>query len=130
VLKNKQGEIRVDDAQEILKSLLKSYEGGYKVMIIWMADKLNTAAANKLKIIRRTYRENGFHSYFRKRRRSFKPFALDANTSFNGLRSQYRRSLSFKKKILIQNSSEKIAHQAQEISTKHCNYNPIANLFF
>ena len=47
--KNKQGEIRVDDAQEILKSLaLKSYEGGYKIMIIWMADKLNIAASNKL----------------------------------------------------------------------------------
>ena len=48
-VKNKQGEIRVDDAQEILKSLaLKSFEGGHKVMIIWMADKLNTAASNKL----------------------------------------------------------------------------------
>ena len=48
-VKNKQGEIRVDDAQEILKSLaLKSYEGGYKVMILWMADKLNIAASNKL----------------------------------------------------------------------------------
>jgi DNA polymerase-3 subunit delta' len=48
-VQNKQGEIRVDDAQEILKSLaLKSYEGGYKIMIIWMADKLNTAASNKL----------------------------------------------------------------------------------
>ena len=48
-VKNKQGEIRVDDAQEILKSLaLKSYEGGYKVMIIWMADKLDIAASNKL----------------------------------------------------------------------------------
>jgi DNA polymerase-3 subunit delta' len=35
--------------QEILKSLsLKSYEGGYKIMIIWMADKLNIAASNKL----------------------------------------------------------------------------------
>ncbi len=46
---NKQGEIRVDDAQEILKSLsLKSYEGGYKIMIIWMADKMNIAASNKL----------------------------------------------------------------------------------
>jgi DNA polymerase-3 subunit delta' len=34
-VQNKQGEIRVDDAQEILKSLsLKSYEGGYKIMII------------------------------------------------------------------------------------------------
>jgi DNA polymerase III subunit delta' len=48
-VQNKQGEIRVDDAQEILKNFsLKSYEGGYKVMIIWMADKMNTAASNKL----------------------------------------------------------------------------------
>jgi len=48
-VQNKQGEIRVEDAQEILKSLaLKSYEGGYKIMIIWMADKMNTAASNKL----------------------------------------------------------------------------------
>ena len=48
-VQNKQGEIRVDDAQEILKSLsLKAYEGGYKIMIVWMADKLNVAASNKL----------------------------------------------------------------------------------
>jgi DNA polymerase-3 subunit delta' len=48
-VKNKQGEIRVDDAQEVLKLLaLKSFEGGYKVMIIWMAEKLNSAASNKL----------------------------------------------------------------------------------
>lgn len=46
---NKQGEIRVEDAHEIVKSLsLKSHEGGYKVMIIWMADKMNIAASNKL----------------------------------------------------------------------------------
>ena len=48
-VQNKQGEIRVDDAQEIVKSLsLKAHEGGYKVMIIWMADKMNIAASNKL----------------------------------------------------------------------------------
>lgn len=48
-VQNKQGEIRVEDAKEILKSLsLKSHEGGYKVMIIWMADKLNIEASNKL----------------------------------------------------------------------------------
>jgi DNA polymerase-3 subunit delta' len=48
-VQNKQGEIRVDDAQDILKSLaLKSFEGGYKVMIVWMADKMNIAASNKL----------------------------------------------------------------------------------
>ncbi|WMI68948.1 ATP-binding protein [Mangrovimonas sp. YM274] len=46
---NKQGQIGVDEAQDIVKALsLKSYEGGYKVMLIWMADKMNTAAANKL----------------------------------------------------------------------------------
>ncbi|WP_424492809.1 ATP-binding protein [Salinimicrobium sp. GXAS 041] len=48
-IENKQGQIGVDEAQEIVKSLaLKSYEGGFKVMIIWMADKMNTACANKL----------------------------------------------------------------------------------
>jgi len=48
-VKNKQGEIRVEDAKEILKALaLKSFEGGYKVMIIWMADKLNPEASNKI----------------------------------------------------------------------------------
>lgn len=48
-VQNKQGEIRVEDAQEILKSLaLKSYEGGYKIMIIWMAEKMNISASNKL----------------------------------------------------------------------------------
>ncbi|GAA0872744.1 DNA polymerase III subunit delta' [Gangjinia marincola] len=46
---NKQGQIGVNEATDILKKLsLKSYEGGYKIMIIWGADKLNSAAANKL----------------------------------------------------------------------------------
>ncbi len=48
-IENKQGRIGVDEAQDIVKSLsLKSYEGGFKVMIIWMAEKLHTSAANKL----------------------------------------------------------------------------------
>jgi DNA polymerase-3 subunit delta' len=46
---NKQGQIGVDEAQDIVKSLsLMSYEGGYKIMLIWMAEKMNTAASNKL----------------------------------------------------------------------------------
>lgn len=46
---NKQGQIGVDEAQDIVKALsLKSYEGGYKVMLIWMAEKMNTSSANKL----------------------------------------------------------------------------------
>jgi DNA polymerase-3 subunit delta' len=52
-IENKQGNINVKEAQDLLKSLaLKSYEGGYKVMIIWMADKMNTECSNKiLKIV-------------------------------------------------------------------------------
>lgn len=48
-VENKQGLINVDEAEAIVKKLkLKSYEGGFKVMIIWMAEKMNIAAANKL----------------------------------------------------------------------------------
>ncbi|NLP57027.1 DNA polymerase III subunit delta' [Lutibacter sp. B1] len=48
-IENKQGQIGVDEAEEIVKALkLKSYEGGYKVMIIWMAEKMHPSAANKL----------------------------------------------------------------------------------
>jgi DNA polymerase-3 subunit delta' len=46
---NKQGQIGVDEAHEIVKALtLKAYEGGYKIMLIWMAEKMNIACANKL----------------------------------------------------------------------------------
>lgn len=48
-IEKKQGQIGVDEAMDIVKKLaLKSYEGGYKVMLIWMAEKMNTSAANKL----------------------------------------------------------------------------------
>ncbi len=48
-IEKKQGQIGVDEAQDIVRKLaLKSYEGGYKVMLIWMADKMNIAASNKL----------------------------------------------------------------------------------
>lgn len=46
---NKQGQLGVDDAQEIVKALqLKPYEGGFQIMIIWMPEKMNAAASNKL----------------------------------------------------------------------------------
>lgn len=48
-IEKKQGQIGVDEAQDIIKKLsLKSYEGGWKVVLIWMAEKMNGAAANKL----------------------------------------------------------------------------------
>ena len=43
------GEIRVSDARVINKiANLKSYEGGFKVFIIWHAEKMNPEASNKL----------------------------------------------------------------------------------
>lgn len=46
---NKQPQIGVKEATGILSRLaLKSYEGGYKIMIIWMAEYMNTTTANKL----------------------------------------------------------------------------------
>ena len=48
-IERKQGQMGVDEAHDIVKKLsLKSYEGGYKVMIIWMAETMNIPAANKL----------------------------------------------------------------------------------
>ena len=46
---NKQGAISVKEAEKITKTMsLKSYEGGYKFMIIWMPEKMNNSASNKL----------------------------------------------------------------------------------
>ena len=52
-IENKQGIINSEEAADMMKRLsLKSYEGGLKVMIVWMADKMNTQSANKtLKLI-------------------------------------------------------------------------------
>ena len=41
--------ISVHESQDIIKRLsLKAYEGGYKVMIIWLPESMNTHSANKL----------------------------------------------------------------------------------
>ena len=46
---NKQGIIPQSEAQEIIRKLsLKAYGEGYKVVIIWQPEKMNTVAANKL----------------------------------------------------------------------------------
>ena len=46
---NKQGGIFVDESKEILRKLsFKTYEADYKVMIIWMAERMNLQTANKL----------------------------------------------------------------------------------
>jgi DNA polymerase III subunit delta' len=46
---NKQATIGVDESTEILRKLsLTNFEAPYKILIIWQADKMNLAAANKL----------------------------------------------------------------------------------
>tara|TARA_B100000900_G_scaffold30391_1_gene23080 strand:- start:282 stop:1418 length:1137 start_codon:yes stop_codon:yes gene_type:complete len=48
-IENKQGQIGVLDSEEITKKLsLTAYEGGWKGVVVWQADKLNLAAGNKL----------------------------------------------------------------------------------
>ena len=48
-VENKQGYMSVRDAASLLRKLsMKSYEGEYKIAIIWMAEKMRADTANKL----------------------------------------------------------------------------------
>lgn len=48
-IKNQQGLIYASEAGEIIKKLsLKTYESDYKIMIIWMPERMHAATANKL----------------------------------------------------------------------------------
>ena len=48
-VENKQGYMSVRDAASLMRKLnMKSYEGDYKIAIIWMAEKMRTDTANKL----------------------------------------------------------------------------------
>ncbi|MDG2153897.1 MAG: DNA polymerase III subunit delta' [Crocinitomicaceae bacterium] len=48
-IKGRQPIISVWESEDIQRKLtLTSYEGGYKVMIIWMADKMNSQCSNKI----------------------------------------------------------------------------------
>ena len=46
---NKQGAIGVEEANDMVSKMsLKAFNGGYKVIIVWMAEKMSTGCANKL----------------------------------------------------------------------------------
>ena len=48
-LGNKQGVINIGEAEKISKlSALKSYQGGPTIFVVWMAEKINISASNKL----------------------------------------------------------------------------------
>src|SRR6188768_2259808 len=115
-VQNKQGEIRVDDAQEILKSLaLKSYEGGYKVMIIWMADKMNVAASNKLlKLLEEPQDKTLFILISENEEDIIQTIRSRCQVlHFNGLSEQIIADALVSRENIDQKSATKIAHQAQ-----------------
>ena len=48
-VENAQGQIYVNESSEIIRKLnLKTFEAEYKVMIVWMAERMNNTCANKL----------------------------------------------------------------------------------
>ena len=115
-VENKQGEIRVDDAQEIVKTLsLKSYEGGYKVMIIWMADKMNIAASNKLlKILEEPTDRTVFILITEKEEDLIQTIRSRCQVlDFNGLPESVIAEALIEKLQLDPKAATKIAHQAQ-----------------
>ncbi len=113
-VEKKQGNIGVDEAEAIVKSLqLKSYEGGFKVMIIWMAEKMNIAASNKLlKLIEEppkktvflliTENEEQIIGTIRSRCQALHFPVLSESDIVNGLIS---------KENISENEARKIAHQ-------------------
>lgn len=115
-VQNKQGEIRVDDAQEILKSLsLKSYEGGYKIMIIWMADKMNISASNKLlKLLEEPPQKTVFILVSENEEDIIQTIRSRCQiTKFSALSEQIIANALVEKKQIELNKALKIAHQAQ-----------------
>lgn len=115
-VQNKQGEIRVDDAQEIVKSLsLKSYEGGYKIMIIWMADKMNIAASNKLlKLLEEPPEQTIFLLISENEEDIIQTIRSRCQvTHFNGLSEQVIADALTKKEQIDSKTALKIAHQSQ-----------------
>ncbi|AOW21122.1 DNA polymerase III subunit [Urechidicola croceus] len=125
-VENKQGIIGVDEAENIVKSLqLKSYEGGYKVMIIWMAETMNIASANKLlKLIEEppsktvfiliAENEEQIISTIRSRCQVLHFPILSESDIVNGLLSSQE---------ITKNEAQKIAHQCDG------NYNKALHLF-
>ena len=114
-IENKQGQIGVDEAENIVKKLsLKAFEGNFKVMLIWMADKMNTATSNKLlKLLEEppektillliTENEDQILDTIKSRCQVVNVYPLNENEIKNAL---------LKIEHVTENESVKIAHQA------------------
>jgi len=113
---SKNCEIRVEDAQSVLKTLsLKSFQGGYKILIVWQADKMNTNCANKLlKIIEEppqktliiliTENQEAILQTIKSRCQTINIGTLDEETIAKKLISNYS---------VNENTAKKIAYQSQ-----------------
>lgn len=124
-VENKQGLIGVDEAQEVVKKLqLKSYEGGFKVMIIWMAEKMNIAAANKLlKLIEEPPAKTIFLLITENEDQIINTIKSRCQAlHFQGLSEQDIASTLVARENASENESAKIAHQAEG------NYNKAVHL--
>lgn len=115
-VENKQGQIGVDEAENIVKKLtLKSYEGGFKVMIIWMAEKMNTSASNKLlKLIEEPPAKTVFILITEDEGQIIKTISSRCQAlHFNSLsESDIAKTLAEKKQI-TEKEAIRIAHQAE-----------------
>lgn len=115
-VQNKQGEIRVEDAESILKSLaLKSYEGGYKVIIIWMADKMNIASSNKLlKLLEEPTDKTLFILISENEEDIIQTIRSRCQVlHFNGLNENVIAQALVTKENIDPRTAKKVAHQAQ-----------------
>ena len=120
---NKQGQIGVDEALDINKALaLKAYEGGYKIMLIWMAEKMNVAAANKLlKLIEEPPNKTVFLLIAEDEEQIIKTIRSRCQVlHFPPLAQEDIKSGLIKQYNLPENEAIKIAHQADGNYNKAC----------
>ncbi len=114
-IENKQGRIGVDEAENIVKKLaLKSYEGGYKIMIIWMAEKMNISAANKLlKLIEEPPKKTLFLLLAENEEQIIKTILSRCQVLHFGSLSEYDiKDALVKNENIDENFAHKIAHRA------------------
>ena len=134
-VENKQGLISVEEAHEIVKSLsLKSYEGGYKIMLIWMVEKMNAACANKLlKLIEEPPEKTVFILVAESEEQIINTIRSRCQTiHFPPLAEEDITKALVKNYQLEENKAKKIAHQSDGNYNKACDlvYSDSEDLLF
>ena len=112
---NKQGNISVDESADILRRLnLKSVEAPYKIVIIWLAEKMNAAASNKLLKIIEEPPDRTFFFLVSDNYEQILPTIL-SRTQLVKLKKIGDAEMSealMKQHSLLKDSAQKIAHRA------------------